>query len=181
MRPDRVGGDQVAAERPERGRPGPGAAGDGTLLEVGRIAKAHGLRGEVDVLLTTDRLERLSPGSQLYTARGLLEVVTSRPHKGGHLVSFAGVADRDAAEALRGVVLKAAPLDDPDELWVHELVGREVVEVDGTSRGRVVALEVNPASDLLVLDGGSLVPLTFVVDAGAERLVIDPPEGLFDL
>ena len=151
------------------------------LLEVGRIAKAHGLRGEVNVLLTTDRLERLAPGAVLHTDRGSLEVVASRPHQGGHLVSFAGVSDRNAAEALRGLVLQAPPLDDPDELWVHELVGREVVEVDGTARGRVAALEVNPASDLLVLDTGALVPLTFVVDTGAERLVVDVPEGLFDL
>jgi len=72
-------------------------------------------------------------------------------------------------------------LDDPDELWVHQLVGREVLEVDGTVRGRVVALEVNPASDLLVLDSGALVPLGFVVDTAAEQVVVDAPEGLFDL
>lgn len=151
------------------------------LLEVGRIAKAHGIRGEVAVVLTTDRLERLAPGAVLQTRRGALEVVASRPHQTGHLVAFAGVSDRDAAEALRGLVLQAEPLDDPDELWVHDLVGRQVVEVDGTARGRVTALEVNPASDLLVLDSGALVPLTFVVDAAAEQLVVDAPEGLFDL
>ncbi|MEX2658523.1 MAG: ribosome maturation factor RimM [Acidimicrobiales bacterium] len=151
------------------------------LLEVGRIAKAHGIRGEVTVVLTTARLERLASGAVLHTRRGPLEVVTSRPHQGGHLVAFAGVSDRDAAEELRGLVLQAEPLDDPDELWVHDLVGREVVEVDGTTRGRVTALEVNPASDLLVLDSGALVPLTFVVDIDAERLVVDAPEGLFDL
>ena len=156
-------------------------ADDVPLLEVGRIAKAHGIRGEVNVLLTTDRLERLAPGSALHTKQGVLEVVASRPHQGGHLVTFGGVHDRNGAEALRGLVLHAAPLDDPDELWVHELVGRLVVEVDGTARGRVTALEVNPASDLLVLDSGALVPLTFVVDTAAEELVVDAPEGLFDL
>lgn len=159
----------------------PSQGGRGPLLEVGRIAKAHGLRGEVNVLLTTERLERLARGSVLHTSRRALEVVSSRPHQGGHLVTFAGVADRDAAAALRGLVLRAEPLDDPDELWVHELVGREVVELDGTPRGRVIALEVNPASDLLVLDSGALVPLTFVVDTGAAQLVVDAPEGLFDL
>ena len=163
------------------GRPGATPSDETTLLEVGRIAKPHGLRGEVNVLLTTDRLERLAPGTVLHTARGSLEVVSSRPHQGGHLVTFAGVADRNAAEGLRGLVLQAPPLDDPDELWVHELVGLEVVEVDGTARGRVVALEVNPASDLLVLDGGALVPLSFVVDTEAGRVVVDVPEGRFDL
>jgi 16S rRNA processing protein RimM len=151
------------------------------LLEVGRIAKAHGIRGEVTVVLTTDRLERLAPGAVLHTRRGSLTVVSARPHQTAHLVAFDGVTDRNGAEALRGLVLQAEPLDDPDELWVHELVGREVVEVDGTARGRVAALEVNPASDLLVLDSGALVPLTFVVDTAAERLVVDAPEGLFDL
>ena len=152
------------------------------LLEVGRIAKAHGLRGEVAVLLTTDRLERLEPGSRLHTRTGVLEVASSRPHQGGHLVTFVGVSDRTGAEALRGLVLQAEPLDDADELWVHDLVGRSVVEVDGTVRGTVTALEVNPASDLLVLDTGALVPLRFVVDdADPRRLVVDVPEGLFDL
>jgi 16S rRNA processing protein RimM len=152
------------------------------LLDVGRIAKAHGLRGEVNVVLTTERLERLAPGAVLHTRRGVLEVASSRPHQGGHLVSFVGVADRTAAEALRGLVLQAEPLDDPDELWVHQLVGRTVVEVDGTARGTVTALEVNPASDLLVLDSGALVPLRFVVDdSDPDRLVVDVPEGLFDL
>lgn len=151
------------------------------MLEVGRIAKPHGLRGELAVVLTTERLERLAPGATLHTAEGPLEVVSSRPHQAGHLVTFLGVTDRDGAEALRGRVLLAAPLDDPDEVWVHDLVGRDVVEGDGTPRGRVTALEVNPASDLLVLEGGALVPLTFVLDPAADPLVVDAPDGLFDL
>jgi 16S rRNA processing protein RimM len=157
------------------------AEGAAPLLEVGRIAKPHGVRGEVAVLLTTERLERLAPGAALHTRRGVLEVVSARPHQGGHLVSFAGVTDRNAAEELRGLVLQAEPLDDPGELWVHELVGRQVVEVDGTVRGTVTALEANPASDLLVLDDGALVPLRFVVETTVDRVVVDVPEGLFDL
>jgi 16S rRNA processing protein RimM len=78
-------------------------------------------------------------------------------------------------------VLAAEPLDDPDELWVHELVGATVVEVGGAERGRVESVLANPASDLLVLDSGALVPLTFVVERTEGRIVIDPPEGLFDL
>ena len=97
----------------ERHRPPPGnlSAADGApLLEVGRIAKAHGIRGEVNVLLTTERLERLAPGAVLRTRRGELEVVSSRPHQGGHLVAFKGVDDRNAADALRGLVLQALSL-----------------------------------------------------------------------
>jgi 16S rRNA processing protein RimM len=65
---------------------------------------------------------------------------------------------------------------------VHELVGAEVVDVDGVGHGRIEAVQDNPASDLLVLESGALVPLTFVVgwDERGVRLRIDPPPGLFD-
>lgn len=150
------------------------------LLEVGRIAKPHGLRGEVVVELTSTVAERLAPGSRLESDRGLLEVVSSRPHQGRHLVVFAGFGSREGAEGLRNVVLRAEPVEDPSQLWVHELIGSEVAETDGTARGTVTEVQANPASDLLVLDDGALVPLTFVVSHGDGRVVIDPPVGLFD-
>lgn len=144
------------------------------------MVKPHGLRGEVIVELVTNRFERLDPGSVLGGPAGPLEVVRSSPHQGRFIVAFAGVADREAADALRDAVLSAEALDDPDALWVHELVGAEVEDVAGASLGRVVAVEANPASDLLVLDGGGLVPLRFVVSAGAGRVVVDPPAGLLE-
>jgi 16S rRNA processing protein RimM len=107
-------------------------------------------------------------------------VRSSRPHQGRHLVCFDGVADRTGAEALQGTVLTAEPLDDPAALWVHDLVGAEVVAVDGARLGVVAAVEANPASDLLVLEGGGLVPLTFLVRTEAGRVVVDPPAGLLD-
>src|SRR5213079_2325628 len=64
-------------------------------------------------------------------------------------------------------------------LWVHELIGTVVYDVNGLFYGRVMEVEANPASDLLVLPQG-LVPLTFVVDQAAGRVTIDPPEGLID-
>ncbi len=151
------------------------------LLEVGRIDKPHGLRGEVVVTLTTNRLERIASGAELHTDQGWLTVVASRPHQHRWIVQFAKVTDRSAAEGLRGLRLDAEPLDDASELWVHELVGSEVVDADGVVRGVVELLEANPASDLLVLDTGHLVPVRFVVgrpDAG--RLHVDVPDGLFD-
>ena len=150
-------------------------------LEVGRISRAHGIRGEVLVVLVTNRVERVAPGAVLHAGARELAVLASRPHQNGWIVAFDGVLDRSAAEALRGVVVAAEPLDDPDELWVHELVGATVVEVGGADRGRVASVLANPASDLLVLDSGALVPLAFVVDRTEDRIVIDPPEGLFDL
>jgi 16S rRNA processing protein RimM len=150
-------------------------------LEVGRIAKAHGLRGEVNVALTTNRAERVAPGSVLYDGHDDLVVVSSRPHQDRWIVVFDGVQTREAADALRGRVLWADPIDDPDALWVHELIGARVVEADGNERGVVEALQSNPASDLLVLDTGALVPLVFFTGRAAGVITINPPEGLFDL
>jgi 16S rRNA processing protein RimM len=152
----------------------------GPVLEVGRVARAHGIRGSVVVDLVTDRIERLEPGSVLSSDEGDLTVVAARPFGSRWLVDFQGVADRSRAEQLAGRVLRAEAIDDPDEWWVHDLVGCEVVEVDGTDRGRVVELLANPASDLLVLEGGALVPLTFVVDVAPGRILVDVPAGLFD-
>ncbi|HMQ28332.1 MAG TPA: ribosome maturation factor RimM, partial [Acidimicrobiales bacterium] len=122
-----------------------------TLLEVGRVAKAHGLRGEVVVALSTDRTERLDPGSVLHTDRDDLVVSSARPHQHRWIVQFEGVHSREAADALHGVTLRAEPLDDPDALFVHELIGAAVVEADGQAVGTVEAVEQNPASNLLVL------------------------------
>ena len=153
------------------------------LLEVGRITKAFGVRGEVLVALTSDRTSRLDPGSVLTTDRGDLTVVSAARHQDRWIVQFEGFHDRDAAETWRGTVLRAEPFheDDTDTLWVHELVGASVVLADGSAVGTVTSVEANPASDLLVLDGGALVPVVFVVDHAPGRVTIDPPEGLFDL
>ena len=151
------------------------------LLEVGRIAKAHGLKGEVIVRLLSDREERLAPGSVLMTDRGPLLVVNSARHQDRWRVRFDGVGDRDAADALHGLILRAEPIDDPDALWVHQLIGAQVVGTDGVEIGTVMEVEANPAHDILVLDGDRLVPLTFVVSHEPGRLVVDLPEGIFDL
>ena len=144
--------------------------------------RSHGLRGDVVVDLVTDRVERVAAGSVLDSDRGPLTVETSRPHQGRWIVAFAGVSSRDAADDLRGVVLRAEPLEGEDDaLWVHELIGSTVVDVDGVERGVVESVQSNPASDLLVLDTGALVPLTFVTGHGDRRVTIDPPPGLFDL
>lgn len=144
------------------------------------MVKPHGLRGEVIVELFTNRTERLAPGTVLDGPHGPLEVLQATPHQRRWIVTFAGVHGHAAAEALRDAVLAAEPLDDPDALWVHDLVGSEVVDAAGTAHGRVVAVEANPASDLLVLEGGALVPLRFVVEHAPGRVVVDVPAGLLD-
>lgn len=152
------------------------------MLEVGRIVKAHGIRGEVIVDLVSNRPDvRLAPGSVLASDRGDLEVLTATPHQGRWIVAFDGIPDRTTAETLRGTVLSAEPLaDEDDALWVHELIGSEVVDTAGRSYGPVEAVESNPASDLLVLSGERLVPLVFVTSKLPGRVVIDPPAGLLD-
>jgi len=164
------------AEPPEPATP-PG------LLEVGKVARAHGLLGEVAVELWSEVTARLAVGSELRLADGtVLRVDASRPHQGRYLVFFEGVGDRAAAEALRGKVLLAPPGELPGALWVHELVGVEVRATDGRALGTVEAVEANPASDLLVLSGGHLVPLRFVVGHDPGRTVtVDIPDGLLEL
>ena len=103
-----------------------------------------------------------------------------RPFQQRWIVALEGVGDRNAAESLTGQVVLAECIDDPDALWVHELVGAEVVTPDGRAWGQVAAVVANPASDLLELADGTLVPSVFVTDASGlpERVVVDPPEGL---
>ena len=156
-------------------------AGERATLEVGRVARAHGLHGQVVVDLWSDRPERLDPGSVLQTPRGPLTVATSARHGAGWLVSFDGVSDRGAAERWRGVVLSAARLDVEGAIWVDQLFGATVVDATGVERGVVTSVEANPASDIMVLDSGALVPLAFVTDVvPGVRVVVDAPEGLFE-
>lgn len=150
------------------------------LLEIGRVTRPHGVRGEVVVDLTTDRVERLTPGTVLASDAGNLTVAAARPHQRRWIVAFEGHTGREAADRLRGVALRAEALDDPDALWVHDLVGSEVVTVGGDVVGTCIAVVANPASDLLELDGGALVPVVFVVERRPGRVIIDPPEGLLE-
>ena len=152
-----------------------------TLLEIGRIARPHGIKGDVIVALVTDRLERVATGATLQTDRGPLTIVASRPYQGHHLVTFAEIVGREAAEKAGGLVLRAEPIDDPDALWVHDLIGSRVVDTDGVDRGVVISVEANPAHDILVLDTGALVPVVFVRSSVDGIVTIDPPNGLFDL
>jgi len=168
------------------------------LLVVGRIVRPHGIRGEVVVDVRTDEPEqRFAPGSVLITDPGAgrtLTIDTARPHLGRWLIVFDGVDDRALADDLRGVELWVDSADlppnaDPDEFNDHQLVGLAVVGVDGQDHGQVVRIDHAPASDLLVVkltDGRTgLVPfvkaIVVEVDLAGGRVVLDPPEGLFDL
>jgi len=166
---------------------------------VGRVVKPHGIRGELVVDVRTDSPEeRFVPGAVLATrardgASGTVTIAAARPHTGRLLVTFEGVAGRDAAEAMRGLLLVVdaadlAPSDDPEEFYDHELEGLEVVDVQGNRIGVVAEVLHTAGSDLLSVrrpDGGeALVPFVAdivpTVDVAAGRVVVDPPEGLLD-
>ncbi len=166
-------------------------------LVVGRIGRAHGIRGDVAVDVRTDDPEaRFADGSVLETDStevGSLTVTSARSHSGRLLVRFKGVDDRDAAEALRGTTLYVdsadiAPLDDPDEFHDHELIGLTAVTTEGETVGTVEDV-LHHAQDLLVITtekgGEVLVPFVAAlvpeVDVAGGRIVLDPPTGLLDL
>jgi 16S rRNA processing protein RimM len=155
------------------------------LLEVGRVTRAHGLAGDVVVAPISNAPSRFAPGAVL-DLRGRAVRVTRVRSQGDHIVvHFDGVDDRTAAEQLRGAVLLGEPLGAPPEgeVWVHELIGCTAFDTHGNELGRVEAVQDNPAHDLLVLEGGALIPMPFVVEheAATRRVVVDPPAGLLDL
>ncbi len=137
-------------------------------LVVGRIGRAHGIRGDLTVETRTDEPERrFAPGSSVLCRDQVLTIEASRPHSGRLLVTFAGVSDRTAAEQLHGALLEVDvdPDEVPDEddaFYDHQLVGLKVM-VDGTERGAVLEVLHLPAHDtLLVSVDGRRVQVPFV-------------------
>jgi 16S rRNA processing protein RimM len=169
-------------------------------LAVGRIVRAHGIRGEVTVdVRTDDPGERFAGGRVLATdppEAGPLTVASARWHSGRLLVAFAGIEDRDQAELLRGTWLTVDSAEvpgsaGPDEFHDQELIGLRVVTTGGEPVGAVTDVR-HHGQDLLVIEpaagqepGELLVPfvaaIAVEVDVAAGRLVIDPPPGLLDL
>jgi len=168
-------------------------------LVVGRVGRAHGVRGEVSVQVRTDDPgRRFAPGSVLATdpvALGPLTVGSVRWHLGRLLVRFDGLADRTRAEELAGALLlvdsaAVGTPEDPDEFNDHDLIGLVAVTVAGDRVGTVTDV-LHHGQDLLVISaaggagaGETLVPfvreIVPEVDIAAGRLVLDPPPGLLD-
>ena len=106
------------------------------FLEIGRIVKPHGLKGQVLVYPVSNRSERFAAGSLLYTSDGSklteLCIEASSRHKNGFLVKFVGYDEMEAAEKLRGSVLKGPPLEYSEgDLLVHELIGKTLTDQNG--------------------------------------------------
>ncbi|MFE9309717.1 ribosome maturation factor RimM [Streptomyces sp. NPDC088353] len=166
-------------------------------LVVARIGRAHGIKGEVTVEVRTDEPElRLAPGAVLATdpaSAGPLTIETGRVHSGRLLLRFEGVRDRNAAEALRNILLIAEidPEELPegeDEYYDHQLMDLDVVTTDGKEVGRITEISHLPSQDLLIVErpDGTEVMIPFVgeivteIDLEEQRAVIDPPPGLID-
>jgi 16S rRNA processing protein RimM len=159
---------------------------DPALLAVGRVARAHGIRGRLLVQPYNAGSEGLTRVRRMWLAGREYEVARAERVNLGYLVALRGIDDRDAADALRGqeVVVDRAELPPPDdgEVYAVDLIGFTVVDAQGRERGVVEDLEEAGPQDLLRLKGGMLVPLGLVreVQMEARKLIVDAPEGLFE-
>ncbi|WP_329412416.1 ribosome maturation factor RimM [Nocardia vinacea] len=170
-------------------------------LVIGRVAKSHGVRGELVVeVRTDDPYARFAPGVRLRgrAARSKevreFTVESAREHSGRLLVQLVGVSDRTASDALRGTLFvvdsaELPPSEDPDEFYDHELEGLTVQLTDGTVVGKVTEVLHSAAGELLSVraaDDGREILIPFVtaivpsVSLADQLVVIDPPEGLLD-
>lgn len=161
---------------------------------VGRIGRAHGIRGELNVEIRTDEPERrFAPGSSIICNGRTLTVASSRQHSGRLVVGFREVPDRTAAEQLHGAVLEAevdpseVP-EDPEEFYDHQLVGLQVRTPDDAVAGTVTSVLHHSQQDTLVVDAGDrevLVPfvaaLVPTVDVAEGYVRLADVLGLLDL
>jgi len=167
------------------------------MAVVGRIARAHGIRGQVIVNPETDFPEaRFQAGAELFIERNgaaiPVRLTSARFHGRRPVIGIDGVETMTDAEALGGLELRVpvdrlAPLP-PDTFYRHDLIGCVVETVDGRTVGRVTDVEGTMAGSRLIVDGERgevLIPLVAeictVVDPAAKRIVIDPPGGLIEV
>lgn len=161
------------------------------LVLLGRIAGAQGLKGEVRINSFTGAPEDIAAYGPLTDGKGRSFVVERvRPLKGGAVVAqLGGVADRSAAEAMKGVALfvERAKLPEPDEdEWYYEdLIGLDALGPDGAVIGEVVAVQNFGGGDLLEIrppDGGKTLLMPFtkavvpVVDVKGGRVIVELTE-----
>jgi 16S rRNA processing protein RimM len=169
------------------------------MAVVGRIARPHGIRGQVVVNLETDfPHERFQPGAEFLIRRSAtsdvvkLVIATVRFHNERPIIGFEGVGDMNAAIALAGSELRI-PVEQlatlpPDMFYRHDLVGCAVSATDGLNIGTVTDVEGTLGGSRLVVTtsrGEVLVPLAAAIcrsiDVAGKRIVIEPPEGLLEL
>ena len=160
---------------------------EATLLAVGRVARAHGIRGRVLVAPYNGDSTGLVHVRRLWLSGKEYAVARTERVNLGYLVALKGIDDRNAAEALRGQEVEVdrgeLPPPEEDEIYAVDLIGFTVEGKDGKVHGVVEDLEEAGPLDLLKLAGGALVPLGLVqeVMSEARRIIIEVPEGLFEM
>jgi 16S rRNA processing protein RimM len=107
-----------------------------------------------------------------------LTIATVRPQQDRFVVHFEGCDDRNDAEKLTNKFLYAEPAEGEDGLWVHQLIGSNVVDIAGEPWGTCTGVLQNPAHDILEIEGSLLVPAPFIVSTDGSTTVINPPAGL---
>ncbi len=156
-------------------------------IEIGRISRVHGIRGEVVIATHDPESDLLDRLPSLWIGGVARDVVRARSTPRGWLVQLAGVATRNDAEALRGqaVEVDRAALElDEDDILLDDLIGCRVQRVDGTPWGTIAAVESGMQDRLVIHDGDieRQLPLVdeFVTDIDLEAgvVTVDPPEGL---
>ena len=161
------------------------AAGDdsGQRIALAAVAGAHGIKGEVRLKLFSDSAESLAAHKKLFVAGAERRLLSVRDSGKTAVARFEGVADRSAAEALRGSLVEvdreALPPLDEDEYYHADLIGVAAVDGEGNSVGTVAAVENFGAGDLLEIEtsGGkrSLIPFKpGIADLQDGRIVLDP-------
>lgn len=154
-------------------------------VEVGRIARPHGIRGEVRVSPDTDNPERFGPGSRLFARsqrdaslpRRELEIEYVRGDESFPIIAFRDLQDRDEAELIKGWVLEVPadelPALEEGEFYPWELEGLAVFTESGRRVGEVVELMESPANDVLRirLEAGSELLVPFVMEVVPEVLL----------
>lgn len=161
-------------------------------LLVGRVGRAVGLKGELEVQITSDAPDRFASGNAVVVSDTSRSLTVESMRKQGErtVVKFAEITDRDDAEALKGaelvIPLSEARALEEDEYWDHDLIGCLVVSIDGREIGTVGDVLHQPSGSLLSVVGKSgehLVPLVREVIRSVEpgvRITIDPIPGLLD-
>jgi 16S rRNA processing protein RimM len=169
-------------------------------LAIGQIVQPHGIKGELVVFPFTERENRFEAGGTVFlspTAEGdesltPLTIVSSRRHKGRHLLGLEGIADRTQAESYIGAYLvapyeEAESAREADEFFLHALVGREVRSEAGERLGVVAEVVETGGHPLLEIEGAwpgrRLLPFVkeFVRGVEDEAVVVAPPEGWEEL
>ena len=167
------------------------------LVTVGRIGRAHGIKGEVGIDVRTDEPDRrFADGAVVVTEAKVsrtLTVAASRWHSGRLLVKFAEVPDRTAAEQLRNLLIQSEVDDDerpedPDEFYDRDLLGLAVRTTDGADVGEVVDVVHLPAQDLLEIRraAGNVVMVPLVeelvpeINVDKQYVVVADRPGLLD-